>query len=76
MTTRNLQSIKDFATGGPFSESQLRWFIFCAEQNGLAAAGGVVRLGRRVYLDTAGFDRWIAAQNPGLPSCHAGRAEA
>ena len=69
MTTRNLQTIKDFAARGPFSESQLRWFVFNAERNGMAAAGAVVRIGtRRVYIDTEGFDRWIVAQNPGLPT--------
>jgi hypothetical protein len=32
----------------------------------MAAAGAVVRVGRRVYLDTDGFERWLVAQNPGL----------
>lgn len=28
-------------------------------------AGAVVRIGRRVYLDEDGFERWIASQNIG-----------
>jgi hypothetical protein len=32
----------------------------------MAEAGAVVRVGRRVFLDVDGFDRWITAQNPGL----------
>ena len=67
MTTRSLKTIKDFAALGPFSESQLRWLIFNANRNGLTQAGAVVRLGRRVYLDVAGFDRWIDSKNP-LPA--------
>ena len=65
VTTRKLQSVKDFAAGGPFSESQLRWFIFRSSDNGLAASGALVRIGsRRVYIDADGFDRWITSQNP------------
>jgi len=69
VATRNLQTIKDFAARGPFSESQLRWFVFNSERNGLAAAGALVRVGsRRVYIDIDGFDRWLVAQNPSLQS--------
>jgi hypothetical protein len=63
---RNLQSIRDFAASGPFSESSLRWYVFNAEQNGMAAAGAVVRCGRRVFISPDGFDRWLVAQNPAL----------
>ena len=78
MTTRNLQSVKDFAANGQFSESQLRWFIFRANDNGLASAGALVRVGgRRVYIDADGFDRWIAAQNPvRTATSQVGRAQA
>lgn len=62
-----MQTIKDFAARGPFSESQLRWFVFNSERNGLAEAGALVRIGsRRVYIDTDGFDRWLVSQNPAL----------
>jgi hypothetical protein len=60
---RNLQSVATFATAGPFSAGQLRWFIFCSEQNGLAATGAIVRIGRRVYIDVDKFEAWIDSQN-------------
>lgn len=60
---RTLKTVPQFADGGPFTEGQLRFWIFEAERNGLAACGGVVRVGRRVYVDVDGFERWIAAQN-------------
>lgn len=60
---RNLKTVSQFAGQTPFSEAQLRWWIFHAESNGLAEAQAVVRIGRRVYLDTDGFDRWVAQQN-------------
>ena len=65
MAVRNLQTIRDFAANGPFSESQLRWFAFQSQSNGMAAAGALVRVGsRRIYIDVDGFNRWIDSQNP------------
>lgn len=66
VANRKLQSIRDFAANGPFSESSLRWYVFNAESNGMAAAGAVIRCGRRVFIDPDGFDRWLVAQNPAL----------
>lgn len=60
----NLKSVDDFARSSPFTVAQLRWHIFNAKNNGMDAAGAVIRIGRRVYIDLDGFDRWIAAQNP------------
>lgn len=65
--TRNLKTVSQFAAATAFTEPQLRWWIFGAEQNGMDKAGAVVRIGRRVYLDEEGFDRWIANQNAGQP---------
>lgn len=78
MATRNLVSIRDFAARSPFSESSLRWYVFNAEQNGMSAAGALVRCGRRVFIDPDGFDRWLVAQNPGLQPVqgNAGRVQA
>lgn len=66
--TRNLKGVDQFAAGSPFTVAQLRWWIFQAEQNGLSKAGGLVRIGRRVYISEEGFDAWLRAQNPGLVS--------
>lgn len=60
---RNLKTVRAKAAAGPFSEGQLRWYIFNEKQNGLAAAGAVVRVQSRVYIDEDRFDAWIDAQN-------------
>lgn len=59
---RDLKTVAGFADGSPFTEAQVRWWIFNEQSNGLAAHGAVVRIGRRVYIDTAAFDRWIESQ--------------
>ena len=64
--TRNLKTVSQFAASTAFTESQLRWWIFHAEENGMMEAGAVIRVGRRVYIDVDGFDRWLVAQNPGI----------
>jgi len=60
---RNLQAVTSLAAQGPFSEGQLRWWIFMSASNGLDAASAVVRVGRRVYIDLDRFDDWIEQQN-------------
>jgi len=60
---RNLKTVPNFAAESPFTEGQIRWFIFNAQSNGLAAAAAVVRVGRRVYLDGDKFETWIDRQN-------------
>ena len=60
---RNLTTVAQFANGTPFTEGQIRWWIFQASNNGMDDAGVVVRIGRRVYLDTDAFESWIARQN-------------
>jgi hypothetical protein len=59
---RNLKSVSQFAGDSPFTEPSIRWMIFNADTNGLAEAGAVVRIGRRVYIDPEAFDRWIDSQ--------------
>lgn len=61
---RNLKTVSKFTEGTPFTEGQIRFWIFEAERNGLAECGGVVRVGRRVYVDVDGFERWIDSQQP------------
>lgn len=61
---RSLITVRQLADTSPFTEGQLRFWIFEAARNGLDEVGAVVRVGRRVYIDTAAFDRWIDRQNP------------
>jgi hypothetical protein len=61
--TRNLHTVAAFAAAGPFTQSQLRWWIFTADENGLAKAGAILRVGRRIYIDSDKFESWIDSQN-------------
>ncbi len=61
--SRNLQTVQAFANAGPFTQGQLRWWIFQSETNGLAAAGAIVRVSKRVYIDVERFEAWIESQN-------------
>lgn len=59
-----LKTVKQLAaelhgTGG-FSESSLRWLLFHRETNGLDKA--VVKLGRKVFIDTGRFNTWLESQ--------------
>jgi hypothetical protein len=63
---RDLHTVAQFANNSPFSEHQLRFWIQHAARNGLEAQKAVVRVGaRRVYIDPAAFERWVASQNGG-----------
>lgn len=63
--TRKLRRVAQFhREHDEFSEPSLRWLIFKAKENGLERAGGVVRLGRRVFLDPEKFFLWLDAQQP------------
>lgn len=59
---RNLKSVEQFCSGSPFSQNTIRWWIFRASENGLAEAGAIVRIGRRVFLDADRVEQWIDAQ--------------
>jgi hypothetical protein len=76
MIKRNLQSIAALAASTPFSEGQLRWWVFTSASNGLDNANAVVRVGRRVYIDIDRFNDWIERQNqrPVLAGSHGARA--
>lgn len=60
--TRNLCTVSEFEKQSPFSAGQIRWMIFQADYNGLKKEKAVIRVGRRVYIDTAAFDRWLDLQ--------------
>lgn len=59
---RPLKTVTAFAEQGPFTEAQIRWWIFNEATNGLRSHGAVLRIGRRVYIDTDAFDSWIESQ--------------
>lgn len=62
---RNLSRVPQFLRERPeFTAGQLRWWIFHAANNGMQQHNVVVRIGRAVWLDVDGFDRWIDSQNP------------
>jgi hypothetical protein len=63
---RKLKSANQLAAEGPLTIDQLRWLIFNAKTNGLEFA--ICRIGRRVYIDTDGFDAWLVSNNPSLRS--------
>ncbi|WP_148268126.1 DNA-binding protein [Pseudoxanthomonas spadix] len=59
---RALKTVSAFADGSPFSEAQVRWWIFNEKTNGMSDNGVIVRIGKRVYIDTDAFDRWVDSQ--------------
>lgn len=62
-TASNLRTIKQLAEDLPaFTEASLRWHVFNRAVNGLSEHGAVVRMGRRVLIDSEAFDRWIESQ--------------
>lgn len=71
---RELRTLKQFAERYPaWTEASQRALVYASEDrvasggrvikgNGLAEAGAIVRVGRRVLIDERAFFRWIAAQ--------------
>jgi len=59
---RKLKTVSAFADSSPFTEAQVRWWIFNEVHNGMAEHGVTVRIGKRVYLDCDKFELWIDAQ--------------
>lgn len=45
-----------------FTKGGIRALIFNAKANGLAQAGAIVRIGRKVLIDEAKFFSWVEAQ--------------
>ena len=56
---RKLATVATFCKGNQFTEPQVRWWIHQAEANGLARTGAIVRIGRRVFIDTDKFWAWV-----------------
>lgn len=62
--TPNLQTVPQFAENNPaFPAGGLRWQIFNEEKNGLKAAGAIIRVGRKVLIDTDKYFQWVYSQN-------------
>ncbi|MEW5424088.1 DNA-binding protein [Amorphus sp. 3PC139-8] len=58
---KELRTVKQLAAEAPFvTESKLRWWIFHAETNGIAPA--LIKIGGRVYIDRAEFNKWLEGQ--------------
>ena len=47
----------------PAKARTVQWAIHERKKNGLEAAGGTVRFGRRILINRAGFCRWLAERN-------------
>ncbi len=59
----NLKTISQFSHEYPaFPEGGIRWQIFNQDKNGLKESGAVVRIGRKVLLDTDKYFSWIKQQ--------------
>lgn len=82
--TRPVFTVRQFAErNAAFSESALRNLIHKADTrhstrgdvsgNGLAEAGAIIRVGRKVLIDEARFFDWIDAQAEGARKATGGR---
>ena len=59
-----LQTVPQFAEDNPaFPAGGLRWQIFNEDKNGLKEAGAIVRVGRKVLIDSEKYFNWIYSQN-------------
>jgi len=57
-------TVTQFAEKHPaFTPGGLRAWIFNENTNGLAKAGAIVRIGRKVLIDEAKFFAWVESQN-------------
>ena len=60
----NLQTVPQFSESNPaFPVGGLRWQIFNEDKNGLKASGAIVRVGRKVLIDTELYFKWVYSQN-------------
>jgi hypothetical protein len=64
MTALMYLTVKQFSEKHPaFTNGGLRSLIFNEESNGLAKAGAIVRIGRKVLIDESKFFGWVESQN-------------
>jgi hypothetical protein len=61
-----LHTVRQHAEKHPaFTQGAIRMLIFNEHNNGMAKAGVIVRIGRKVLIDEDKFFSWIDAQNKG-----------
>ncbi len=61
-----LSTVKQFtAKHAAFTNGGIRSLVFNERTNGLAKAGAIVRIGRKVLIDEIKFFAWVEAQNGG-----------
>jgi len=59
-----LFTVKQFSEQNPaFSIGGLRWQIFNEKNNGLYEAGAIIRMGRKVLIDSDRYFKWIYNQD-------------
>jgi hypothetical protein len=59
-----LRTVNQFLVENPaFTHGGVRWDIFNAERNGLAATGAIIRKGRRIYIDVDAYFAWLRKQS-------------
>ena len=62
--SRKLSPVSQFVeNNSAIPSGGIRWQIFNAETNGLAEAGAILRIGRRVLIDEDRYFRWVDEQN-------------
>jgi hypothetical protein len=63
-TTPDYSTVSQFVEQNPaFNTGGLRALIFNEHQNGLAQSGSIIRIGRKVLINTDKFYAWIESQN-------------
>lgn len=59
-----LKTVKQFVSDNPaFTYGGMRKLINFETTNGMKSSGAVVRIGRKVFIDTTKFYNWIQSQN-------------
>ena len=60
----SLKTVKQFVSDNPaFTYGGMRKLINFETINGMKSSGAVVRIGRKVFIDTNKFYNWIQTQN-------------
>lgn len=58
----NIVRLAKFASDNGFTEAQVRAWVQKGNENGMNAAGAVVRIGRSVFIRPDRFAAWIDSQ--------------